>query len=100
MKNTRTPSHVGIIPGGQRRWAENRGLPFGESLSAALKPALELLKACRKAGVEQLTIMGAKAAPELSPEDAQAVGKAWTAAVEAFREEGASVLVVGKEDAK
>ena len=45
------PSHIGIIPDGNRRWAEARGLPRHAGYDYGLAPALELVEACTQLGL-------------------------------------------------
>ena len=54
----RIPSHVGIIPDGNRRWALARGLRKEAGYEACLPPGLELLRLCSSVGVKELTSYG------------------------------------------
>jgi len=54
----RIPSHIGIIPDGNRRWAVERGLPKESGYNAGLEPGLALFKLCKKEGIKELTFYG------------------------------------------
>ena len=61
MKNyifSRLPKHVGIIPDGNRRWAEREGRGKEEGYQFGLTPGLELFKLCCELGIEELTFYG------------------------------------------
>lgn len=48
MKTT-APRHVGVIPDGNRRWAQSRGLPKGASYAHGIEPGLRLYELSRPA---------------------------------------------------
>ncbi len=54
------PSHVGIIPDGNRRWARTRGQEphFGHYTSASFQHLQELFATAKEAGVQYLTLWG------------------------------------------
>ena len=54
----RIPKHIGIIPDGNRRWAEKNGLSKDEGYAYGLDPALKLLRLARSCGVQELTYYG------------------------------------------
>lgn len=54
----RIPRHIGIIPDGNRRWAEKRGLKKEQGYASGLEPGLALLRAAKKYGVRELTYYG------------------------------------------
>lgn len=55
---TKVPRHVGVIPDGNRRWAERRGLGKASGYAHGVEPGLRALERFRKAGVEELTVYG------------------------------------------
>lgn len=55
---TRIPRHVGFIPDGNRRWAENNGLERQDGYAAGLRPGFELLEACQELGIEEASVYG------------------------------------------
>lgn len=54
----RFPEHIGIIPDGNRRWAQKRGFQKEEGYRYGLAAGLELLKAAKRRGVRELTYYG------------------------------------------
>ncbi|MBW2281047.1 MAG: di-trans,poly-cis-decaprenylcistransferase [Deltaproteobacteria bacterium] len=50
------PRHVAIIPDGNGRWAESRGLPREEGHRAGTEAVREIVRAAHELGVERLTI--------------------------------------------
>src|SRR5665647_1093310 len=47
MKNfSRLPQHIGIIPDGNRRWAQHKGLKKQDGHESGLRPGLELYELC------------------------------------------------------
>ncbi|HOJ21553.1 MAG TPA: polyprenyl diphosphate synthase [Armatimonadota bacterium] len=54
----RLPRHVGFIPDGNRRWAEQRGLPRSEGYAAGIEPGLLLLDECARLGIAEVSIYG------------------------------------------
>ena len=55
---SRVPRHVGVIPDGNRRWAEARGLPRRDGYAAGIPPRLALLRLCRELGIQEVSIYG------------------------------------------
>ncbi len=54
----RIPRHIGLIPDGNRRWAQARGAAKREGYAAGIEPGLRLLDQCRRLDVEELSIYG------------------------------------------
>ena len=55
----RIPNHIGIIPDGNRRWAESKGFSKEKGYSlGGITPGLLLFKLCQKAGVKEITYYG------------------------------------------
>ena len=54
----RLPDHVGIIPDGNRRWAQDQGLEKHNGYHFGLAPGLEVYRACEELGVRELTFYG------------------------------------------
>lgn len=52
------PSHIAIIPDGNRRWARERGLPTFEGHRRGYKKVIEIARAARKIGIKYLTFWG------------------------------------------
>lgn len=58
LRFSRLPRHVGIIPDGNRRWAEARGEPRRTGYGAGLEPGFRLLQFCRELGIAETTVYG------------------------------------------
>lgn len=54
----RTPSHLGIIPDGNRRWATKNGFKKEDGYKYGLLPGVKLLRAAKQRGVKELTYYG------------------------------------------
>ncbi len=98
MKNGfgRLPTHVGIIPDGNRRWAEARGRSRAEGYAAGIEPGLALLARCRELGIEEVSVYGFTKENVRRPGDQVEAFR--TACVELGRralESGAALLAVG-----
>ena len=50
----RLPNHIGIIPDGNRRWAQSNGLKKEEGYDYGIRPGLELYKECLKLGIKEI----------------------------------------------
>ncbi len=92
----RTPTHIGIIPDGNRRWAERNGLKKQDGYEHGLLPGLRLLRAAKERGVKELTYYGFTVDNCKRPkEQVAAFSDACCKAVEMIADEGVDVLVVG-----
>ena len=54
----RIPDHIGIIPDGNRRWAEKNGYDKEEGYSNGLEPGMQLYQICKELGVKELSYYG------------------------------------------
>lgn len=92
----RIPSHIGVIPDGNRRWAKSRGLEKEDGYDYGLEPGLLLLRAAREYGVKEITYYGFTVDNCKRPSIQQnAFKKACVDAVNLIASEGTSLLVVG-----
>lgn len=92
----RIPKHIGIIPDGNRRWAGENGLRKEEGYTHGLEPGLQLLRAARRHGVEELTYYGFTVDNCKRPkEQVSAFSRACVEAAELIRQEGAGLYVLG-----
>ncbi|MGH9339648.1 MAG: polyprenyl diphosphate synthase [Acidobacteriota bacterium] len=99
MNFSRVPRHVGIIPDGNRRWADARGLPRGAGYAAGVMPGLQLLKCCQNVGIEELSVYGFTKENVHRPKDqVRAFQEACTELATRAAEAGAAVFVVGDTD--
>lgn len=92
----RLPKHIGIIPDGNRRWAQAKGLSKDKGYANGIGPGTKLLKLCQKIGIEEVTFYGFTVDNTKRPKNQRrAFTKACITAVKALAKEAASVLVLG-----
>ena len=92
----RTPSHIGIIPDGNRRWATRNGLNKQDGYEHGLLPGLRLLRAAKQHGIKELTYYGFTVDNCKRPkEQVAAFSDACYNAAKLIENEGAALLVVG-----
>lgn len=97
----RLPKHIGIIPDGNRRWAQAHGLNKEEGYNQGLGPGLELLKLAKKEGIKEITYYGFTTDNVKRPKiQVEAFTKACVDAVKLLEKEGASLYIVGKNNSK
>lgn len=95
----RIPEHIGIIPDGNRRWAESNGMSKEKGYMIGTGPGLELFKLCQQAGVKELTYYGFTVDNTKRPaEQRKAFSDACIHAVEMLSKEDADLLVIGNSD--
>lgn len=92
----RLPQHVGIIPDGNRRWAQAQGLEKHDGYHFGLRPGLELYSACLALGISEITFYGftvdntKRPGPQIT-----AFQRACVEAVVELEKKDADLLVVG-----
>lgn len=92
----RIPKHIGIIPDGNRRWAAAHGLKKQDGYAYGLNPALQLLRAARNYGIEELTYYGFTTDNCRRPkEQVTAFSDACVEAVKLMEQENVSIYVAG-----
>ena len=92
----RIPKHIGIIPDGNRRWAQNRGMEKADGYSHGISPGMTLYYMCRELGIEEMSFYGFTVDNTKRPTtQRQAFTKACVAAVGELSKEDASLLVLG-----
>ena len=90
------PTHIGVIPDGNRRWAVLHGMEKQDGYAYGLAPGLRLLQAAKRAGVQELTYYGfTKDNCKRPPAQQAAFRRACVDAVELLAGEGADLLVLG-----
>lgn len=95
----RVPTHIGIIPDGNRRWAAARGLGKEQGYAAGLEPGLRLFRLCRQLGVRELTYYGFTTDNTKRPrQQADAFRRACVEAVQLLEKESADLHVIGNTD--
>lgn len=92
----KNPSHIGIIPDGNRRWAQSHGMNKQDGYEYGLLPGLRLLKLAKERGIKEITYYGFTVDNCKRPtEQFQAFQRACVEAVDLLTEEGADLLVIG-----
>ena len=92
----RIPKHIGIIPDGNRRWANKNRLKKEEGYSYGLEPGIRLLKAAQNYGVQELTYYGFTVNNCKRPkEQVIAFSKACIEAAKMIEQENAELYVIG-----
>jgi len=54
----RVPKHIGIIPDGNRRWAEANKMAKEKGYKCGIDPSFVLFKLCKEVGIKELTYYG------------------------------------------
>ena len=94
----RLPNHIGIIPDGNRRWANSRGLKKEEGYTYGLTAGLNLLRAAKQRGIRELTYYGFTVDNCKRPkEQVAAFSQACVKAAEMILSEGVLLNVVGNK---
>jgi len=57
-KSNALPRHVGFIPDGNRRWAQDRGMSKENGYAHGIAPGLALFEACRALGIPEVSVYG------------------------------------------
>lgn len=97
----RLPKHIGIIPDGNRRWAQSKGMPKEMGYESGINPGLCLFKLCEKLGIEEITYYGFTVDNTKRPREQRiAFTDACINSVEVLSKENASLLVIGNKDSK
>lgn len=92
----RIPNHIGVIPDGNRRWAENKGMSKEMGYDSGLLPAAKLFKCCKEMGVKELTYYGFTTDNTKRPSiQRHAFTEACVKAVQMLSNEDVSLLVIG-----
>jgi len=97
----RIPRHIGIIPDGNRRWAENNGFNKEDGYNKGLNPGVEVLRMAKELGVEEITYYGFTTDNCKRPKvQVDSFVKACVDAVNIIAKEDVSLLVVGNDESK
>lgn len=95
----RLPNHIGIIPDGNRRWAENNGLTKEKGYKLGINPGLLLFKLCQKLGIKEITYYGFTTDNTKRPaKQKEAFTQACIDAVKLLSHEDAELLVLGNTE--
>lgn len=97
----RIPKHIGVIPDGNRRWAVENGMEKKDGYQKGLNPGLELYRACKKMGVQEITYYGFTVDNTKRPtEQRLSFTNACVEAVKLLSKEDAELLVLGNISSK
>jgi undecaprenyl diphosphate synthase len=92
----RLPSHIGVIPDGNRRWAMAHRLPKEDGYQVGLRSSQELFKICQGLGVKELTFYGFTQDNIKRPEEQiKAFQKGCVDLAQLLSKEDAELLVMG-----
>lgn len=95
----RLPKHIGIIPDGNRRWAQGQGLKKEDGYDRGISPGMSLYRTCKELGIEEMSFYGFTADNVKRPAVQRiAFTKACIKAVEELSKEDAELLVLGNTD--
>jgi len=95
----RLPNHIGIIPDGNRRWADSRGIPRIKGWDKGIDPGFTLFKLIQAAGIKEVTYYGYTMENARRPLiQRKAIIDACVRGVDLLSREDADLLVIGKCD--
>lgn len=92
----RIPLHIGIIPDGNRRWAQKKGFEKQDGYKYGIQPGFELYNLCLELGIKEMTFYGFTVDNIKRPSvQTKAFQKACVDAVASLSNRDADLLVVG-----
>jgi len=92
----RIPNHIGLIPDGNRRWAEEKGFKKQDGYEYGLNPGLYFLKLAEEYGIKEVTYYGFTTDNCKRPKNQiESFIKACVDAVNIIAKENVSLLVLG-----
>lgn len=92
----RLPRHIGIIPDGNRRWAQSNGLNKEDGYEHGIGPGFELYQECIELGIQEMTFYGFTQDNAKRPAiQTKAFQKACVDSVMQLTGQDANLLVVG-----
>lgn len=95
----RLPQHIGIIPDGNRRWAQMKGYQKQDGYGHGIKPGFELYNLCVALGIKEMTLYGFTQDNTKRPSiQTQAFSKACIDAVMELAGRDAELLVIGNTE--
>lgn len=95
----RIPTHIGVIPDGNRRWAIEKGLDKKDGYQYGVGPGFQLYELCSELGVKELTLYGFTVDNTKRPTvQKEAFQKACVDAVMDLVNKDAELLVVGNTE--
>lgn len=95
----RIPSHIGVIPDGNRRWAQEKGMEKKEGYTHGIGPGFRLFELMLEYGVKEATFYGfTRDNNKRAPEQRQAFTQACVDAVNLLKGRDANLLVIGNTE--
>ena len=95
----RLPRHIGIIPDGNRRWADAHNAPRRNGYAAGIGPGMRLLQLCRELGVAEASVYGFTKENVRRPSDqVEAFRQACIDFVDQAVDVGVALQVIGDSD--
>jgi undecaprenyl diphosphate synthase len=95
------PAHIGIIPDGNRRWAQAHGLDKREGYEHGIEPAKKAFRDVWDAGIREVsTYIFTKENSHRPPDQVRAFKKAFLDFIGWVRDQDVSLLVVGDTGSK
>lgn len=95
----RIPSHIGIIPDGNRRWAISNGLTKDKGYFHGINPGLRLFKLCQKHKIKEITFYGFTVDNTKRPStQKKAFIEACIDSIRIISHEDCEILVIGNVD--
>lgn len=95
----RLPRHIGIIPDGNRRWAEKNGYEKQDGYKFGITPGFELYKTCLELGIQEMTFYGFTIDNTKRPSvQTKAFRSACVDAVRNLANQDADLLIVGNTE--
>jgi len=95
-KYNRIPNHIGIIPDGNRRWAQKNGMGKKDGYEYGIIPGFKLYKECIDIGVKEITFYGFTQDNTKRPSiETEAFRKACVDSVLQLTKYDANLLIVG-----
>lgn len=92
----RIPRHIGLIPDGNRRWAQKKGMEKQDGYEYGLDPGLQALKLAQEYGIDEITYYGFTTDNCKRPKNQiEAFQKSCVDAVNLIANENVSLLVIG-----
>lgn len=97
----RIPHHIGIIPDGNRRWAQAHGMGREMGYEYGLEPGLKALRHAKELGIQEITCYGFTVDNCKRPKkQVEAFQKACVEAIDWAAQEGVSLLVIGNAQSR
>ena len=95
----RIPTHIGVIPDGNRRWAQNNGMHKKDGYGYGIRPGFRLYELMLEHGIKEATFYGfTKDNNKRAVEQRDAFTKACVDAVKMLSNRDANLLVIGNTE--